>query len=271
MRHDSPLASVALPQYWHEEISHVIKGRGITTFEQYAQLARVGRRIPLPAAHREAVWRLYQEYERLRTAAGVPDWADVLRQARDLVHAGTEAGRYDAVIVDEVQDLSCVGLQLLHGLLGRDADGLLLVGDGQQSIYPGGFTLAEAGISVVGRSTVLDRNYRNTDDVLRYALSVVGDDPFDDLEADLVAGLREVAVDAPRWPGGAGTALPSGAPGPGAGHPHPDLARCRCPARRPGRAGAQQRAGREVAVVARRPRDWTRPCCATTTGPGPRR
>ena len=194
VRHDSPLASVALPQYWHEEISHVIKGRGITTFEQYAQLARVGRRIPLAMAHREAVWRLYQEYERLRTAAGVPDWADVLRQARDLVHAGTEAGRYDAVIVDEVQDLSCVGLQLLHGLLGRDADGLLLVGDGQQSIYPGGFTLAEAGISVVGRSTVLDRNYRNTDDVLRYALSVVGDDPFDDLEADLVAGLREVAV-----------------------------------------------------------------------------
>ena len=98
------------------------------------------------------------------------------------------------MIVDEVQDLSCVGLQLLHGLLGRDADGLLLVGDGQQSIYPGGFTLAEAGISVVGRSTVLDRNYRNTDDVLRYALSVVGDDPFDDLEGDPVAGMREVAA-----------------------------------------------------------------------------
>ena len=67
------------------------------------------------------------------------------------------------MIVDEVQDLSCVGLELLHELRTREADGLLLVGDGQQSIYPGGFTLAEAGISVVGRSVVLDRNYRNTD------------------------------------------------------------------------------------------------------------
>ena len=42
-------------------------------------------------AHREAVWRLYQEYERLRTAAGVLDWADVLLRARDLVHAGDRA------------------------------------------------------------------------------------------------------------------------------------------------------------------------------------
>ena len=58
------------------------------------------------------------------------------------------------MIVDEVQDLTCVGLQFLHALVGDRPDGLLMVGDGQQSVYPGGFTLSEAGISVVGRSTV---------------------------------------------------------------------------------------------------------------------
>jgi hypothetical protein len=162
LRRESPLESVAPLPYWREEVSHVIKGRGITTFEEYAELPRIGRRTPLAVPQRAAVWRLYEQYERLRTAAGVLDWEDVLLQARALVRQGVDAGRYDAVIVDEVQDLNSVGLQLLQGLLSREADGLLLVGDGQQSIYPGGFTLAEAGISVVGRSTVLDRNYRNT-------------------------------------------------------------------------------------------------------------
>ena len=52
VRHDSPLAALAVPDYWHQEITHVIKGRGITTFDQYAELPRIGRRTPLSAAHR---------------------------------------------------------------------------------------------------------------------------------------------------------------------------------------------------------------------------
>jgi superfamily I DNA/RNA helicase len=69
-----------------------------------------------------------------------------------------------------------------------------MVGDGQQSIYPGGFTLAEAGISVVGRSTVLNRNYRNGERILHYALKVVAGDQFDDLDTDPVPGLRNLEI-----------------------------------------------------------------------------
>ena len=44
----------------------------------------------------------------------------------------------------------------------RRTDGLNLIGDGQQTIYPGGYTLAEAGVSIAGRGVVMDTNYRNT-------------------------------------------------------------------------------------------------------------
>src|SRR5262249_37461255 len=118
------------------------------------------------------------------------------RQARDLVRESSDA-RYDAVIVDEVQDLTCVGLQLLYAFVGDKPDGLLVVGDGQQSIYPGGFTLAEAGVAVVGRSTVLARNYRNGEKILRYAQAVVADDSFDDLDGVQECGRRAVDVDRP--------------------------------------------------------------------------
>lgn len=185
------------PDYWRDEISHVIKGRRIESFETYARLDRVGRHMRLQPVHREAVWRLYTEYERRRLDHGLIDWDDVLAQALDTVRDRTVEPWWDAVIVDEVQDLTCTGLQLLHALAGDGPDGLLMVGDGQQSVYPGGFTLAEAGISVAGRAVVLDRNYRNSADILRHAQAMLGEDTFDDLDPAPVTGHRQVHTTRP--------------------------------------------------------------------------
>ena len=137
------------------------------------------------------MWDLYECYERLRTERGVLDRDDVLILSRDLVRQRTVTG-FDAVVVDEVQDLTCVGLQLLHAFVGDKPDGLFVVGDGQQSIYPGGFTLAEAGVHAVGRSTVLSHNYRNREAILRYAQAVVAGDTFDDLDSDPQRGPLDV-------------------------------------------------------------------------------
>jgi len=181
VRRDSPLADLGLPAgYWQDEIAHVIKGRGITDAATYAALPRPGRRTPLGATHRAAVWQLYEHYERLRTEKGLVDWDDVLLLAREALARGAVTSPWDAVIVDEAQDLTGAGLRLLHTLVGDRPDGLLLVGDGQQALYPGGVPLTETGISVVGRSTVLDINYRNTPAVLNEALSLLATDPLAD-------------------------------------------------------------------------------------------
>lgn len=62
--------------------------------------------------------------------------------------------------------------------------GLTLIGDGQQTIYPGGYSLGEAGISIAGRGVVLATNYRNTREIATFALSVVEGDEVVDLEGD---------------------------------------------------------------------------------------
>ena len=184
------------PRYWQDEIATVIKGRRLVRFEEYADLARIGHSTPLQAGHRQAVWDLYERYEDLRREKGVLDRDDVLLLFRDLIRTKADAGDtgYDAVIVDEVQDLTCAGLQLLHAFVGDKPDGLMIVGDGQQSIYPGGFTLTEAGVSVVGRSTLLQCNYRNREQILQYALAVVANDDFD---SDPQRGKREVHAERP--------------------------------------------------------------------------
>ncbi len=191
----SALSAVEVaPTYWQQEIDHVLKGRGLTEFEQYAALPRLGRRVRLDRAQREAVWDLYVAYEGLLHAAGLADFNDLLLLAAASLDAEPLDPGYAGVVVDEVQDLNCAGLRLLHRVAGDTPDGLLLIGDGQQSIYPGGFTLAEAGISVQGRAAVLTTNYRNSAEVLEVAARVVADDAFDDLGDAPEAGRRDVEV-----------------------------------------------------------------------------
>lgn len=179
--------------YWKDEIDHVVKGRGLTQFGEYADLRRVGRRTRLTVEQRAEVWRLYEAYNTILRDRGIVDFNDVLTLALDRVRTWVDSP-YSAVVVDEVQDLNLLGVQLLHALVGDAPDGLTLVGDGQQAIYPGGYTLAEAAISVVGRASVLRVNYRNTAEILDFASAVVADDAFEDLGAELEQGRRDVAV-----------------------------------------------------------------------------
>ncbi|MFK4071562.1 UvrD-helicase domain-containing protein [Streptomyces sp. NPDC029674] len=191
---DSRLAEIdPAPTYWRDEIHHVIKGRSITTFEEYAVVPRRRRRAILRRPHRQAVWDLYEAYESLRTERGVHDFNDVLSLALAEAARPTSPRRYAAVIVDEVQDLTLVGVRLLHALVGDAPNGLLLVGDGQQAVYPGGFRLTDADIDIRGdRGQVLRTNYRNSKQILDTALAVVADDAFDDIDGLRTPGRRDV-------------------------------------------------------------------------------
>ncbi|GAU67897.1 FHA domain-containing protein [Streptomyces sp. NBRC 110611] len=191
---DSCLAEIdPLPRYWKEEIDYVIKGRGITSFEEYAALARRRRRAGLRRSHRKAVWELYEAYEAERVERAVHDFNDVLSLALAEAAGRTGHSAYRAVVVDEVQDLTLVGVRLLHALVGDSPNGLLLVGDGQQAVYPGGFRLSDAGIDVRGdRGQVLRANYRNSKEIVDTALSVVADDAFEDIDGRPTPGRRDI-------------------------------------------------------------------------------
>jgi superfamily I DNA/RNA helicase len=73
-------------------------------------------------------------------------------------------------------------IRMLHQLVGNEPDGLTLIGDGRQTVYPGGYTLAEVGISLVGRGVVMTTNYRNTAEILDLASTMVAGDDVTDIE-----------------------------------------------------------------------------------------
>lgn len=188
---DSPLSK----DYYREEIDWIIKGRGLKGLENYLELPRTGRGTPLHAGHRKAVWRLYQSYENRLEHRGVVDFNDLLIRALELAQQERFESPYRAVVIDEAQDLTEVGLRLAHALAGGDQrDGLFLVGDGEQSIYPGGYNLKQIGIDVRGRSSILDVNYRNTRAILDTARQLVAGRQFDDGDDELASSDRQVQV-----------------------------------------------------------------------------
>jgi hypothetical protein len=177
------------PTYWEDEIDYVIKGRGITTFDEYASVERTGRHRGLTTDQRASVWELFIAYQARMLARGAHDEADIILLAEQSLR-DEPVDRYGAVVVDEAQDLSSSMIRMLHNLVGNAPDGLTMIGDYKQSIYPGGYTLGEVGISLAGRGGVLGTNYRNTGEILQFAESLLANDDFVDIE-----GARKSAVD----------------------------------------------------------------------------
>lgn len=172
------------PGYWSDEISAVIKGRGLAGFADYADSARTGRQRRLTVEHRREVWALHVAYTAQLRARGVHDFADLILLAEASLRETPLTG-YSAVIVDEAQDLSCAMIRMLYSLVGDAPDAFTLIGDGQQSVYVGGYTLAEAGISLLGRGVVMNINYRNTAEIVDYARAFIDGTAFVDIEGGI--------------------------------------------------------------------------------------
>ena len=150
--------------------------------EGYLVTDRAGRGRALTPEQRRAVLDVYLNYHRRLFEKGFVDPAEFVRIAYRLRRAGeaTEA-QYAAVIADEVQDLSEIGLRLLHLVVGDQSDGLLLVGDATQRIFTRGYSLKGLGIDVAGRGIVLRKNYRNTRQILEAAFPLVAAEWEEDL------------------------------------------------------------------------------------------
>ena len=174
-------------QYWQDEIDRVIKGRGLTSCRQYLNIRRTGRDgIRLLPEHRKFVWeKLYQPYNMRLQEKGIDDFNDVIRKALDelAVRPLDSTEDYAMVVVDEAQDFTLQQLRLVHRIAGGKSNAhLLLVGDGQQQVYPGGWRLSDAGIPVTGRGNVLRTNYRNRAAILQFTQKIEAGNSVDDLD-----------------------------------------------------------------------------------------
>lgn len=176
-------------EFFCSEIDDVIKGRNFRTWEEYADAKRFGRKQGLGEGPRRFVWAVYQEYQRQLDKISRCDYLDLSLQALESIPQDPEFYAYDAVIVDEAQDLRPVELQVVSLLASGDrARNLVLLADPAQSIYYKGIPWKEGNIRIAGaRSFFLGRNYRNSRQILQAAWSLAQSQTSDDLDEEVIA------------------------------------------------------------------------------------
>ncbi len=159
------LARLGLP-YLLEEIQYLIEAWGISTLEEYLSIERRGRNFPLNANLRETFWAVYQTWRALMRKNGYLIWERLRVEAKKVVTDLPEKP-YQALIIDEAQDLSPVALRFLLALV-QSFNGVYLTADASQSIYQRGFSWKQinSDLKFQGNTLTLRQNYRNTQQIV---------------------------------------------------------------------------------------------------------
>lgn len=162
------------PDFYEEEIKW-LKGREISSLEQYCETPRTGRGIAdrVTADDRKYLWNLSTKYNGLIHTQNVYDFDDRVEEALKAIQGNGFPDPYMHIVIDEAQDFTLAKIKLIKQLISPETNSITLVADSAQQIYRSGFSWADTGISVKGRSFELKHNYRNTQQIAAAAYSLM--------------------------------------------------------------------------------------------------
>ena len=128
------LLSILGYDYVAEEIEQIIYGNNISTIEEYLSQSRRGRRRRLGANDRKAVWSAFKTFSVICDQKGARTFGMVRVAALRQLENDPMWPRYNALFVDEAQDLSKVSRLLCLNLV-KNTQSLIMAADTAQSIY----------------------------------------------------------------------------------------------------------------------------------------
>ena len=173
------------------EWEQVILAQDLRTEQAYLTCPRTGRGRPLTRAQRSQLWQGAQRVTAGLAAARESTHLQLADEAARLLRQAA-APRYRHILVDEAQDLHPSQWRLLRAAVAPGPDDLFIAADPHQRVYDDRVSLASLGISVRGRSRRLSLSYRTTQEILAWAVPLLGTDPVTGLdgEVDSLLGYR---------------------------------------------------------------------------------
>jgi superfamily I DNA/RNA helicase len=179
------------PVFLQHEWEQVILAQDLYTEHAYLTCRRTGRGRPLSQAQRSQIWHAVQRVTAELAAARQSTHTQLANEATHLMRQARSA-RYQHVIVDEAQDLHPAQWRLLRAVVPPGPNDIFIAADPHQRIYDNRVSLTSLGIGVRGRSRRLTMNYRTTQEILAWAVPLLGPDPVTGLdgEADSLLGYR---------------------------------------------------------------------------------
>ena len=205
---DEKPADPDLPDsFYHEEWERVILPQRIMSKVEYFRARRIGRGVALSRRQRAAIWSVFEELHMQLQQKGYRPIQMAIQDAIELIQEGKSHIPYQAVVVDEAQDMGPDAMKLIRSLVPERPNDLFIVGDGHQRIYSHRFALSHCGINIRGRSRKLRINYRTTEETRRFAIAVLENQEVDDLDEgkDSASGYRSIMHGRPPEIGQLGT------------------------------------------------------------------
>lgn len=177
------------PAFIRAEWAQIVQSKGIDTHKAYLKVPRTGRGTPLDRKKRAALWKIFEDYRARLLDEGLAEPDDAYREAITLLQNEAASLPYSSVIVDEAQDMGEQAFRLVRAIVPSrpegDKNSIFIVGDAHQRIYARKASMSACGIEVRGRSRRLRLNYRTTDEIRRWAVSVLEGVAVDDLDEGL--------------------------------------------------------------------------------------
>jgi len=166
---------------WHQ----VVDAWQISSWDEYRDVKRLGRKTRLSDAQRLTLWSIFDTVRASVSADGLASIAGVFtRLASEF--ATRAHPPFEHIVVDEAQDISIAQLRFLASV-GRDRpNALFFAGDLGQRIFQTPFSWKALGVDVRGRSRTLTVNYRTSHQIRACADQLLGETVAD------VDGLVEV-------------------------------------------------------------------------------
>ena len=172
--------------YLLEEILSVIEARGMKSLDEYLSAPRSGRRVPLNEKQRTAIWTVRNAFQEILKNEEKTTWEIVRNTAEEIINQNPSFPKYDAIVIDEVQDLSPTALRILFRLC-KEPNSLFVTADANQAIYGNSFRWGDVheDLKFKGRTGILRANHRSTQEIGLAANSYLGGSTMDESLDDI--------------------------------------------------------------------------------------
>jgi superfamily I DNA/RNA helicase len=168
------------------EWAQIVQAKGLTDQKGYLRASRAGRGTPLDRRKRATLWDVFADYRARLISERLAEPDDAYREATEILSVEAPSLPYVAVIVDEAQDMGEQAFRLIRAIVPEapfgDKNSLFIVGDAHQRIYGRRASMSACGINVRGRSKRLRLNYRTTQEIRAWAVSILEGVSVDDLD-----------------------------------------------------------------------------------------
>lgn len=155
------------------EWDDVVDAWQVESWEAYRDVKRLGRRTRLSEQQRGQIWAIMDALRTKLAAAKLITHAGMF-QALATAFGTSKRVPFDAVVVDECQDLSVTQLRFLAALGSSRPNGLFFAGDLGQRIFQLPFSWKALGVEVRGRAHTLRINYRTSHQIRQQADRLLG-------------------------------------------------------------------------------------------------